>query len=293
MVSSAERNAESVLARRVAARFHIREEATRALAASSRIRTASDREGLRRMLVAMAEGALLPEVGLPREAGLGAVFSKFKQVLRSIDRAPALWGKVKDLLGVESLASLPQRLKEAAREGGKYLQKALDRAFHTWPLKLYTLPEAKLFGLNALLEKLLDLSPTFKKFLRENVKPRIDQLDDWLKKNLPNLSRAVMVAIYIWIWFNVVEFEWDLKTLVSVAMGAMSLSDLLSSLPASILGFALNGLGLGTFTLLPAAMAARFAFLVGMRYVSFEGGNLRLNREKLIEDFGIPPEAFA
>jgi len=40
-------------------------------------------------------------------------------------------------------------------------------------------------------------------------------------------------------------------------MGRISLFDLLVSLPGSGLGFLMNGFGLGTFTLLPAALAAR------------------------------------
>lgn len=282
---------ERVLASRVAARFEIRQAASEAV--SSMPRTASDRESLRGSLIALAEGALIPETGMPKSAGLGSILRKFKQIVRSVEKAPGLWSKIREFLGVENLSELPGRLKELAREGGKYLQKILGKAFSTWPLKLYTLPEAKLFSLNALLEKVMKLSPKFEAFLRREVKPRIDSFDAWLKENLPFVSKVAMVAIYVWIWFNVVEFEWDLKALLAAATGALSLSDLLSSLPASILGFLMNSLGFGTFTLFPAALVARLLVLMAFRYLSWEGGSLQLNRAKLSEDFGLSETALA
>lgn len=280
------------MASRVAARAEIHQAAALACAHLPKGKTASSRQNLERVLVAMAEGALIPESGPVRTAGLGNLLRKFKQIVSAVKHYPSLWGKVKELLGVESIDELPGRFKELAKEGYKWLKKAIHHAFEIWPLKIYTFPEAKLLSVNKLLEKLTKLSPRFEKFLQDNVKPRVDQFDIWLKKHLPHLSKVVMVAIYIWIWLNVVEFEWDLKSLLEAATGTLSLSDLLTSLPGSVIGFLMNSLGFGTFSLLPIAFAARLAFVLAARYVEYDGG-FKLNHANLQKDFGISPEEAA
>jgi hypothetical protein len=270
---------------RVAARHEILRAAHEACQSASGIKMASGLD-LERILVAMAEGVLIPDEGLPREASFTGLLHKFKQVVFSVKRFPQLWGKLKELLGVEGLGDLPGRIKELAREGFQVLKRAFTHAFRTWPLKLYSLPEAGLLSINKLLEKLVKSSPRFERFLRENVKPRIDQFDLWLRESLPTMSKMLMVSVYIFIWVNVVEFEWDMRALLSAATGHLSLADLLVSLPGSVIGFLMNSLGFGTFTLLPAALAARLLFVMGARYVVYNGG-FKLNREKLQEDFGI------
>ena len=122
-----------------------------------------------------------------------------------------LWEKVKEFIGVKSLADIPGRVKELAKEGYAALKKVLTRVFKTWPLKLYTLPENALFSVNKILENLLVRFPQFGKWLEASVKPRVDQFDKWLSEHLPVVRRVLMTAIYVWIWLNVVEFEWDLK----------------------------------------------------------------------------------
>ena len=280
------------MASRVAARAEIRNAAFLACAHVPKGKTASSRLNLERALVAMAEGALIPESGPVRTAGLGNLLKKFKQIVSAVKHYPNLWEKVKELLGVESIDELPGRLKELAKEGYKWLKKAIHHAFETWPLKIYTFPEAKLLSVNKLIEKLMKISPRFEKFLHDKVKPHVDQFDIWMKKNLPHLSKVAMVAIYIWIWLNVTEFEWDLKSLLEAATGTLSLSDLLTSLPGSVIGFLMNSLGLGTFSLLPVAFVARLVFVMSARYIEYDGG-FKLNHTNLHKDFGFEPEALA
>lgn len=277
------------MAERVAARHEIRVAAREACRGATR--TASANGLLERVFVAMAEGALVPDDGSPvRTAGFANLARRLKQMAVMVGKFPKLWNRVKEFLGVESLSDLPRKITELAKEGYKYLKRAVEKAFEVWPLKLYTLPESKLFGLNTALEKLMDASPAFKKFLTNTVKPRVDQLDAWLKKYLPTVSKVVMVAIYIWIWLNVVEFEWDLKGLIDAATGSLSLSDLLASLPGSVLGALMNPLGFGTFTLLPAATAVRLVLVITRRYVSWTGSRFTFDADKLREDFGLDPD---
>lgn len=276
------------MAERVAARHEIRLAAKRACVSINR--TASANGLLERCLVAMAEGALLSDDdGSVRTAGFANLARRLKQMAVMVGKFPNLWDRVKEFLGVESLTDLPGRITELAKEGYKALKRLVDKAFAVWPLKLYTLPESKLFSLNTALEKLMDASPAFKTFLTDTVKPRVDQFDRWMKEYLPTVSKVVMVAVYVWIWLNVVEFEWDLKGILDAATGALSLSDLLASLPGSILGALMNSLGLGTFTLLPAAYAVRLMLVISRRYVSWTGSGFSFDAEKLRADFGMDP----
>lgn len=278
---------------RVAARHFIRLAARDACRKTFRTRTASVNM-TERVFVAMAEGALIPADGSPvRTAGLMDLPRKLVEFAREVKRAPGIWEKVKDLLGVESLTDLPGRLKELAKEGYGYLRKLVDSAFEKWPLKLYTLPENKIIGVNAILEKIAARFPQFERWLKESVKPRVDQLDEWLKKHVPTVSKVLMVGIYIWIWLNVVEFEWDLKGLLEAATGKLSLSTLLASLPGSAIGAMMNSLKLGTFTLLPAALAVRLLYLMSKRYLTWTGSGFELDWDKLREDFGVEVEGFA
>lgn len=278
------------MARRVALRFEIRKAASSACSRLPKGRTASSRAPVERMLIAMGEGALLPENGPTGKLAFANILRKFKQVVDSVRHAPKLWDHFKTLIGVESLDELPGKLKEMASTGFHALQKAFHSAFEKWPLKLYTIPEGKLLSVNKLLEKLLKLAPGFERWLHTNVKPKVDQFDHWLKEKLPHFSKIVMVSIYIWIWLNVVEFEWNLKDLLAAAAGSLSLSDLLASLPASIIGFLMNSFGFGTFTLLPVALAARILVLLAARYIEYDGG-FRINYEKISADFKIPKDS--
>lgn len=273
--------------RRVVARYLIRRAASDACRVTFQARTASANM-TERVLVACAEAALVSMEGSQvRVGGLMDLPRKMLEMAKAIKKFPAIWDKLAGILGVHSLADLPGILKELVKQGYGVLRKALTRAFETWPLKLYSLPENELFGINKILESLMAKSPEFKKWLETSVKPRVEQFDAWLKEHLPTVSKVLMVGVYIWVWFNVVEFEWNLKGLLDAATGHLSLADFLSSFPGSVIGAVMNGLGLGTFTLLPAAAAVRLVFLMSHRYLSWTGSGFSFDLDRLRADFGI------
>jgi len=221
-----------------------------------------------------------------REAlSFGKLARKLKDMIKFfVQKGKAAWAKFKEILGVEKITQLrPSHIKDLAKRGWELLKKAVGKAFSVWPLKIYTLPEAKLFSVNGLLGKLMERFPRFKGWLEQKVRPKVDQLDTWLRKYLPGVTHVALVAIFIWIWLNVVEFEWDISALTDVLMGRLTLGDLLTSIPGSALGALMNGLGLGTFTLLPAAFAARAIFLMANRLLK---PNLELDEKKIQEQFG-------
>jgi hypothetical protein len=288
-------------AQRVTDRFLIRQAARQAVARRGPLQRAAYAK-VRRKNAAVRE--ITPEVleafgefylrGAGRVAfSFGNIARKLKEVYKTFKKAPKLWEKFKRTIGVESISDLPRAIKDLAKKGYKALHKIFGKIFSTWPLKLYTVPEAKIFSFGSLITQMVKLSPSFERWLKNNAKPKVDQFERWLKKYLPVVSTVVMVAIFIFIWMNVVEFEWDLEALGAVLIGRITLAELLASLPGSALGFLMNSLGLGTFTLLPAAFAAKMLAVMAARYVVWTGRGFALNREKLIEDGLMKPEQVA
>lgn len=174
----------------------------------------------------------------------------------------------------------------------KGLRQALHKLFDTWPLKLYTLGKEKLGSFNDLLNKILARFPSFKRWVDAGLS-KVGDLGEMLRQKAPRLTGLLMVAIYIWVWLNVVEFEWDFKSFADALSGAMTFPDFLASLPGSAFGFLLNFLKIGTFTLLPYTIAARIIYLVANRYVKWGGQGLEMDWGRLRADFGIEGAALA
>ena len=243
------------------------------------------------VLQAFAEGFYLPMH--KGKVAFGGIFRKLKELVSVFTKVPQLWEKFKDLLGIESLSDIPSAIKDWAKRGYQALRHVVEYMFHKWPLKLYTIEKGKLMGVNHLIERLMAKIPEFERWLKTNVRPKVDQLEDWMREYAPTITKVLLVAIYIWIWVNVVEFEWDMKSLTDAMTGNLSLADLLASLPASALGFMLNSFGVGTFTLLPVNIAIRILFLMAHHYIDWSGRDFTVNQDLLAKDFGVTPQEVA
>ena len=244
------------------------------------------------VLEAFAEGFYL--LGHQGRVAFGNLVQKLKALAGIFTKIPQLWEKFKDLLGIQGVSDLPRAIKDLAKRGYAALRRGVESMFSKWPLKLYTLERGKLRGVDDLIENLIKMSPKLDHWLRTKVKPRADQMDMWLRQHAPALSTILVLGVYVWIWWNVTEFEWDLRSLaddlLNIIGGNITLADLFSSLPSSVLGFLLNALNFGTFTFLPIALAVRILFLLAERYLIWTGRGFALNREQLSEDFGIAEE---
>lgn len=181
---------------------------------------------------------------------------------------------------------LPGAIKNLAAVAVKWLRKILHKLFDTWPLKIYTLEKGKLASFNTLLDKLVSKSPKLRQVLQAAAS-KIGSFGETLRHYAPHIVGVAMVAIYIWVWLNVVEFEWDMKALVDAVTGAMTFPDFLSSLPGSAFGFLLNFFGFGTFTLLPIAIVARVLYLLQHRYIEWSGGGFTVDWELVKADFNV------
>ncbi len=262
---------------------HLIRLASRKACAGSTMRLAS--AGLTpEVVAAFAEGFYLPTH--KGRVAFGTLTKKLKELVGAFRKAPKLWEHFKGMLSVSSLMELPGAIKKLAAEGYKLFRKAIGKLFSYWPLKLYTLPHSQLFSFNTLIGKLLDKAPALKRALEAGAR-KIGGFGEMLRKKAPMITGIAMAAIYIWIWMSVVEFEWDLHSLTNAVTGSLTFHDFLASLPGSIFGAILNTLNLGTFTLLPYAIAARFLWLLANRYLEWTGRGFRWNAKALEEDFGI------
>jgi len=240
------------------------------------------------VVAAFAEGFYLPmHTG---KVAFGGLVRKLKKLVESFRKAPRVWQQFQKIVGSKSLKDLPGAIKSFAKKGFRTFQKAMTKLFQTWPLKLYTLEKGKIKSFNDHIEDVLKRFPKLHGALRNGTR-RIGDFGELLRQKAPTIAGGAMVAIYIWVWLNVVEFEWDFKALVDAITGAMSFPDFLSSLPGSAFGFLLSAFNLGTWTLLPYAVAARMLYLIAHRYVTWDGRAFHFDTDKLAADFGEPQRA--
>lgn len=247
--------------------------------------------------VRLASAGLTPEVVaafaehfyLPQHEGrvaFGGLVRKLKQLVEGFKHLPRLWDKFKKVIGIESLADIPKAIMSLASTAKKAIKQVLHKMFDTWPLKIYTLEKGKLASFNQMLDKLIGKSPKLKRALDSAIRA-VGSFGETVRQHAPHIMGAVMVAVYIWVWLNVVEFEWDLKALVDAISGGMTFPDFLSSLPGSAFGFLLNSFGFGTFTLLPLTLVARLMYLLGHRYVEWTGSGFKVDWGKIKADFDV------
>lgn len=257
----------------------------------------ASQEACRTAGVRLASAGLTPEVVaafaehfyLPQHEGrvaFGGLVRKLKQLVDGFKHLPGLWDKFKKAIGVESLADIPGAIKDLAGVAKKAIKQVLHKLFDNWPLKLYTLEKGKILVFNQMLDKFISKSPTLKRAL-DTAATRIGEFGEMVRKRAPHIVGAVMAAIYIWVWLNVVEFEWNLKALVDAVSGMLTFPEFMASLPGSAFGFLLNAFGIGTFTILPFAIVARVLYLLQHRYVEWTGRGFRVDWSLMKSDFNI------
>lgn len=269
---------------RVADRYMVRLAARKATGGSVH-RTAS---GERQLMAAVVEGIgeyfYLPQHQGKVAFGFGGLIKRLKQLYDAFKKAPKLWETFKKMVGIESLTDVPGKLKDLAKAGYQTLRGWVAKAFKTWPLRIYTLEKGKLLSFNDILDKALSRFPKVKAFIQREAGYLVD-FGEMVRQKAPTLTGIAMVAIYIYIWINVMEFEWDFKSLLDALTGAMTFQDFVASLPGSIMGLLLNSLGLGTFTLLPYAIAARLIYMIAHRYIEWTGHGFVILWDQIKADF--------
>jgi hypothetical protein len=222
----------------------------------------------------------------PTRTAFFGLAAKVKQIVSAFTAAPRLWEAFKDAVGIKSLADIPGALKRLADAAKRVLSKALHKLFDTWPLKIYTLNRDKVLSFNDVLNRLLPQSPKFRAWLDSGVR-RVKDFGETLRQKAPVITGVAMLGVYVWVWLNVVEFEWDLKSLTDAVFGNMTFGDFLDSLPGSAMGLLLRAFNFGTFTLLPWALVGRLTFMLAISYIEWQDNKgFTVNWPKLKADFG-------
>jgi len=269
---------------RLADRYMVRMAATAACAGSG-TRLASS--GLTpNVVAAFAEHFYLPQY--QGRVAFGGLLRKLKQLVEVFKKAPALWEKFKNLIGIKSLLDIPRAIKDLAAKAKKALRGLIHKMFDSWPLRIYTLEKGKLKSFNDMISGLMAKSPKLKKVLDAGIS-HLGSFGEMIRQHAPHIMGVLMVGIYIWVWMNVTEFEWDFKGLTDAVTGALSFPEFLATLPGSAFGGVLNIFGFGTFTLLPLAVAARVLYLLQHRYIEWTGRWFAVNWDLMKKDFNLEP----
>lgn len=242
-------------------------------------RTASLRDFTPEVLAAFGEAFVLNTATSERHkvALLGGLGRKLKQIWRLIKKAPQVWPKIKEFLGVESAREIPRKIKEWGSRGLKYLKKALGGVLKSNPITaLYFVPRDKMPSLTDMVKRISTVSDKIKNALSRVNTRIIKPIDEYLAKHpiLKGLSAPILAAIFIWVWLNVTEVSWSLDDLIKGFTGNITVSELFSSFPESGIGFIIAVLfpGLGTFALLPFSVMARVLWLLHKKLVAWVKG---------------------
>ena len=219
---------------------------------------------------------------IERQAGF-SIFKQVSKLLKFLRRAPRALEKIRSMIGELT----PANLRKWAVDGKKALRRVLSNAALSFPLGIFFHPKTSLPTLTDLVNRIMT-DTEIGKFLRAQVKPKVDSLDRLLERHLPNLRRPLLAAIFIFIWLNVTEVSWNFSDLMDGFTGAGSLSKLLSSLPESALGCLLRGFGLG-FQIVPVVLLARFLWLVAHNYIEWNNGSFKVHWN-LLGSYHVLPE---
>ena len=227
----------------------------------------------------LVEGFWEPRLAVTDREAFGGITRTIGRLLTLFRKAPRAWDLIKAALGIgdleglslrEKVTTLGRRFKELATEGKKALGKALRKALNTFPLSIFFVSKQKAPGLTALVARILQKSPRLRAVL-EKVRGGAEKLDVWLKKYIPNMSRGLYAAVFIWVWMNVSELSWDVQAILAGFTGRISLGELLASMPESGVGLIAASFGLG-YGALPYAVVARLIWLVANRFITWVPG---------------------
>lgn len=198
--------------------------------------------------------------GLQKTSILKGLGVKLKVLYEGFQKAPDLWKKFKDMLGIIStnpislykeLSEKFQRLLDEGREwweGVKSKIKKDSKIMHF--IFLYASNAPTLTSVvQSLIERNGGKMGSLFKDIEKAISPILGKtrnlaewLDNFLQRHpLLNVLTVPAKAYVYWIiWVNVTEMSWKISDLLKGFLGLTSWSDLLESLPESGLGFLIN-----------------------------------------------------
>lgn len=209
----------------------------------------------------------------------GAVMKAWEGVQGKLARFAELF---KDPKIIQTLSSFigditPKNVQKFIKKGADALKKVLN------VIRMILMRPSDMPTLTDIIKKTAIGANIFDWF-EKNVQPRADAVDEWLKKHLPRLRRPLIAAIFAFIWFNVDEISWEWSSLVQGFTGAISLAELLTSLPESIIGLITGRLfGIG-MVIMPYALLTRALWLLANNYLEWDGKSWKPNWKNVDRD---------
>jgi len=224
-----------------------------------------------------------------REAALG-ILRGVKRLLDLFKAAPGrAWEVLSRALGLPDMSNMSlmekakiiaTRAKELAKTGLQGIQWLGKKIQETFPLSIYFVAKHKAPSLTDLMVRIAKQSPRIWAAVQK-IKGGAQKVDAWLHKYLPTLKRPLLAAIFIFVWANVAEISWDIESLLQGFTGAISFTELLTSLPESGIGLLLSMMGLG-YGALPVTIILRIMWLVANHYLEWiPGKGLRVRWERM------------
>lgn len=186
--------------------------------------------------------------------GLG---KKLKELYQAFQKAPTLWEKFKEVLGITSTNpatlyfELSEKFQNLLDEGARWwssLKKKMQKDSKIMHFLFLYASNAPTFTsiVESVLEKHGGKTGELGKWLSKTISPvvgRAKDMSQWIDNFLerhPLLKLITMPAkayLYWVIWINVTEISWKISDLIKGFLGMISWTDLLESLPESGVGF--------------------------------------------------------
>ena len=246
------------------------------------------------------DGRVLSVFGdqIVRTAGIKGLFKKLKDLYKAFQKAPKLWAKFKQQLGIKGknaitiYKELSEKLNSYLDEGKKLIDSKIKKIKDSSDIVSFIfLYASKAPTLSDVLKKAIEVLPEFesenlKKF-KEKMLGGMKNFKQWLigffRKHpiLRVLSIPAKAYLYWLIWTNVAEISWKVTDLLKGFLGMITWEELLESLPESGLGFLVNvffpfipngailsSLKIGWNALIIPAMAIQLYYLYKKNYIS-------------------------
>jgi len=196
---------------------------------------------------------------------LGRKLKTGAQRIVKLFKLPEVVKRLKEMLGELSIKSVVEFVKKGAGIAKKIGKVLRDKAW-------FLISEKQIPTLTSLTEK-TELGLKAKGIYQDKVEPWVDIVDRWMKKYIPTLSRIALAALFAYIWFHVEEISWEPSDLLQGFTGALSLSQLLATLPESGIGFLLSQLiGGAGYTIMPYILIPRLVWLLTKGYIKWRKG---------------------
>ena len=233
-----------------------------------------------------------------KTAGIKGLFKKLKDLYKAFQKAPKLWTKFKQQLGIKGknaltiYKELSEKLNEYLDEGKRLIDAKIKKIKDSSEIISFIfLYASKAPTLSSLLKKVIDALPKIEseklKAFKDKMLGGIKNLKQWIiaffRKHpiLRVLSIPAKAYLYWLIWTHVAEISWKITDLLKGFLGMITWEELLESLPESGLGFLVNvffpfipngailsSLKIGWNALIIPAMAIQLYYLYKNNYIS-------------------------